>query len=445
MKRVFALLFGIFVFQLAVSQKKYEPSKENIGARAWFQDAKYGMFIHWGVYSLLGDGEWVMQNQDIPVDRYELLPSFFNPINFDAKEIVGLAKEAGMKYIAITTKHHDGFAMYDSKISNYNIVSATPYGKDIFRMLEQECKKQGIKLFAYYSQLDWHHPDYYPRGWTGRKTARPEFGDWSKYLDYQDAQIKELAENYDIAGFWFDGWWDQAPDKEDWHKAVEYRIKGAEWNLEKTYRMIHEVNPALLIGNNHHELPFDGEDFQMFEKDLPGKNTSGFGGADIGRLPIETCETINHSWGFNLQDGKHKSVKNLVQYLVRASGNNANFLLNIGPMPNGEIQKEHKDRLRKMGEWIKNNGETIYGTRQGSISFQEKIVSTIKGNKIYVHILELNRNEVIVSDFHQKIKKVIFFKDKTPVKYKLKKGELKFKVPENKKDHLDTIIEITLR
>lgn len=445
MKKVLVLLFIIAMGQEMVSQEKYIPSKENLKARTWFQDAKFGLFIHWGVYSILGDAEWVMQNQNIPVDRYELLPNFFNPIDFDAKEIVGLAKDAGMKYITITTKHHDGFAMYDSKVSDYNIVNATLYGKDIFRMLEEECKKQGIKLFAYYSQLDWHHPDYFPRGWTGRKTGRPEAGNWDDYLDYQDAQIKELAENYDIAGFWFDGWWDQAPHKKDWHKAVEYRIKGIDWNLERTYKMIHDVDSKLLIGNNHHELPIAGEDFQMFEKDLPGKNTTGFGGAEIGSLPLETCETINHSWGFNLQDGKHKSIKELITYLVKAAGNNANFLLNVGPMPNGAIQTEHKERLKAIGEWLQKNGKTIYGTRAGTVKLENKVVSTMKDDKMYLHILELDRTEILIPDFDQRIKKASFYNDKTPVSYRLRKGELKISVPENRKDDIDTIIEFTLK
>ena len=445
MKKLLVLFCLTLVFQAINSQEKYMPSKENLEARTWFQDAKFGLFIHWGVYSNLGDAEWVMQNQDITVDRYELLPTFFNPIDFNAQEFVEMAKNAGMKYITITTKHHDGFAMYDSKVSDYNIVDATPYGKDIFRMLEQECKKQGIKLFAYYSQLDWHHPDYFPRGWTGRKTGRPEAGEWSAYLDYQNAQIKELAENYDIAGFWFDGWWDQAPEKEDWHKTVDFRIKGIDWDLERTYKMIHDIDSKLLIGNNHHELPFEGEDFQMFEKDLPGKNTTGFGGADIGQLPLETCETINHSWGFNLQDDKHKSVPELVRYLVKAAGNNANFLLNVGPMPNGKVQKEHKEILKAMGAWLSIYGETIYGTRQGLAMTDDNIVSTRRGDKLYLHVLEVADNELRIPDFDLKIKKAIYFKDKTPVNFRLKKRELILTIPEDKKEAIDTVIEITLK
>jgi alpha-L-fucosidase len=201
MKHLLTILVVMCVLQSMVAQSNYLPTKENLEARKAFQDDKFGMFIHWGVYSILGDGEWVMTKQNIKANRYELLPTFFNPIEFDAKEVVKLAKNAGMKYITITTKHHDGFAMYDSKVSDYNIVKATPYGKDIFRALEQECEKQGIKLFAYYSQLDWHHPDYYPRGKTGQGVGRPDSGEWENYLVYQDAQIKELAENYNISGF----------------------------------------------------------------------------------------------------------------------------------------------------------------------------------------------------------------------------------------------------
>ena len=443
--RTFQTLIVLFISFFAMGQETYSPSKENIEMREWFQNASFGMFIHWGVYSILGDGEWVMNNQDIPVERYELLPDFFNPQDFNAEEIVSLAKEAGMKYITITTKHHDGFAMYNSKISDYNIVKATPYGKDILRMLEQECKKQGIKLFAYYSQLDWHHKDYYPLGWTGRKTGRPESGNWETYLEYQDAQIKELAENYDIAGFWFDGWWDQAPNKKDWHEAVTYRIKGEDWNFEKTYKMIHDVNSALLIGNNHHEMPFEGEDFQMFEKDLPGKNSTGFGGAGISTLPLETCETINTSWGFNLQDDKHKSVKELIQYLIKSAGNNANFLLNVGPMPNGKIQKEHIERLKAMGKWLEENGETIYKTQKGTVYIENKVSSTKRGNKLYLHLLDLDSENIQIPNFNQQIRDVVFYQDKTEVSYQVSNNSLTLNVPSEKQNDIDTIIEITLK
>ena len=216
------------------------------------------------------------------VSDYERLPSQFNPQNFDPTAWVALAKSAGMKYITITSKHHDGFAMFDSQVSDWTIVQRTPYKRDVLKLLADECHKQGIKLFFYHSQLDWHHRDYFPRGATGHSSGRPESGVWSKYLDYQNAQLRELLTNYgEIAGIWFDGWWDK-PD--------------ADWQLDKTYQLIHSLQSQTLIGNNHHRTPLPGEDFQMFEKDLPGRNTAGFNEEEkVANLPLETAETINQA------------------------------------------------------------------------------------------------------------------------------------------------------
>src|SRR5260221_5072158 len=173
------LLLLLLLPGLTDAQSNYKPTPDNLKNREWFQDAKFGLFIHWGVYSVLGDGEWVMNNQQIPIKTYEKLPSFFNPTQFDPAAWVQMVKDAGMKYITITSKHHDGFAMFDSKVSDYNIVARTPYKKDVPKALAEECHRQGIKLFFYYSQLDWHNPDYFPRGRTGQDTGRPEKGDWT--------------------------------------------------------------------------------------------------------------------------------------------------------------------------------------------------------------------------------------------------------------------------
>src|SRR6267143_561816 len=159
------------------AQTGYKPTPENLAAREWFQDARFGMFVHWGAYSVLGDGEWVMNNKKIPIADYEKLPALFNPAEFDAAEWVSLAKAAGMKYITITSKHHDGFAMWGTQQNKWNIDDATPSKKDPLKMLAEECRKQGLKLFFYHSELDWHHPDYYPRGRTGQTAGRPDSGD----------------------------------------------------------------------------------------------------------------------------------------------------------------------------------------------------------------------------------------------------------------------------
>lgn len=412
---------------------QYKPTAENLKNREWFQDAKFGLFIHWGVYSVLGDGEWVMNVQQIPIKTYEKLPSFFNPTQFDPAAWVQMAKDAGMKYITITSKHHDGFAMFDSKVSDYNIVKKTPYEKDVLKMLAVECKKQGIKLFFYHSQLDWHHPDYFPRGVTGGSwTGRGEKGDMNKYLDYMDAQLSELLTNYgEVGGIWFDGMWDKID---------------ADWRLNKTYNLIHQLQPGTLVGSNHHHKPYEGEDFQMFEKDLPGHNTTGFASDQkIGDLPKETCETINNSWGFNLKDASNKSGKELIQYLVKAAGYGANFLLNVGPMPNGKIQPEHVELLKQVGEWTKQYGETIYGTRGGPLSAREWGVMTQKDNKIYVHVLNWQDETLTLPKLGKKVVSAKLFTDKSAIKFLENDFGLSLMIPKSKMDEVDTIVELEVK
>jgi alpha-L-fucosidase len=433
MKRLLTFCLLAIILQPAFSQWKYQPTAENLKTREWFQQAKFGLFIHWGVYSILGDGEWVMNNQQISAKTYEKIPAFFNPTEFDAKAWVQMAKDAGMKYITITSKHHDGFAMWDSKVSDYNIVKKTPYGKDVLKMLADECRKEGIKLFFYHSQLDWHHPEYFPRGNTGRDyTGRSESGDMNKYLDYMDAQLTELLTGYgDIAGIWFDGMWDK---------------KDADWRLEKTYKLIHQLQPAALVGSNHHRPPYEGEDFQMFEKDLPGHNSTGFSPEQkIGTLPKETCETINNSWGFHLKDNQHKSKKDLVQYLVKAAGYDANFLLNVGPMPNGKIQPEHIQSLKEVGEWLSKNGETVYGTKGGPLTARDWGVTTQKDNKVYVHILKWFDESIIIPTWGKKIKSAKLFSDKSNLKFSDNEFGITLTIPKNKLDEIDTIVELELK
>jgi alpha-L-fucosidase len=426
------LLGALLLFALnAAAQVAYTPAPENTKAREWFQDAKFGMFIHWGVYSVLGDGEWVMNNQMIDKQTYQKLPAFFNPISYDPKEWVALAKAAGMKYITITSKHHDGFAMWDSKLTDWDIVNRTPFGKDVLKMLAEECKKQGIKLFFYHSHLDWFQDNYFPRGNTGQTSGRPESGEWYKYLDYMDGQLKELLTGYgDIAGIWFDGLWDK---------------KDADWRLDKTYSLIHSLQPACLIGNNHHLAPFAGEDFQMFEKDLPGQKTTGFNPEQkIGELPFETCETMNNSWGFNLQDKNYKSTKTLIQYLVRAAGYNSNFLLNIGPMPDGRVQPEFVGTLREIGKWMEKYGETVYGTRGGPVTPRSWGVTTQKANKVYVHILNPEDNNLLLPDFGEKVKTITLYNTGAKLKFKQDAFGITVSVSEDSLDDIDTVLIMEL-
>jgi alpha-L-fucosidase len=234
------VLINLVIFS-CIAQQTYQPTDENLANREWFQDAKFGLFIHWGVYSILGDGEWVMNTQRIDKITYQKLPAFFNPVDYNPSEWVAMAKAAGMKYIVITSKHHDGFAMFDSKITDWDIVDRTPYKKDVLAMLADECRKQGIKLFFYHSQLDWYQEDYYPRGFTGLTSGRPEKGNWNDYINFMNGQLTELLTNYgQIGGIWFDGFWDK---------------KNENWRLDETYSLIHKLQPGCLIGSNHHQPP----------------------------------------------------------------------------------------------------------------------------------------------------------------------------------------------
>ncbi|MGV8136048.1 MAG: alpha-L-fucosidase [Mangrovibacterium sp.] len=429
---VLAVLLGANVY----SQPNYQPTEENLKNREWFQNAKFGLFIHWGVYSILGDGEGAMNSQQIPIRQYERLATFFNPTQFDPAEWVSMVKKAGIKYITITSKHHDGFAMFDSKISDYDIVDRTPYGKDVLQMLKDECDKQGIKLFFYYSQLDWHHPDYFPRGFTGQKyTGRPESGDWNKYIDYMNTQLTELLTNYGkVGGIWFDGMWEN---------------EQVDWQLNKTYELIHKLQPDVLIGDNHHHEVIAGEDFQTFERDLPGENTHKYCGTSsipISDLPLEVCETMNNSWGFNINDGSYVSSKQLIQLMVRVAGYGSNLLLNTGPMPNGKIQQENIDTLMVMGKWLEKYGETIYSTRKGPIRPQDWGVTTLaQDGKIYIHILNIEGEELLIPSLPGKIKSAKYFDGGEKVAFKETQLGLQLIIPKSKTDEIDTILEIELK
>ena len=438
----FVLFFIVLISFNSIAQTKYIPTKENLEARKWFEEARFGMFIHWGVYSVLGDGEWVMNNQNISIKEYEKLPSFFNPTEFNAKDWVKIAKDSGMKYITITSRHHDGFSMFNSKATDYTIVKKTPYKKDILKQLADECHKEGIKLFFYYSQLDWYRDDYFPRGRTGTGIKGRGEGEWDDYIDFMKDQLTELLTNYgEIGGIWFDGQWDQ----HEWDGKRFGKLK-ADFKLDEVYKLIHKLQPKALIGSNHHLSPNPGEDFQMFEKDLPGKGTKDFATSaeDIGNLPLEVCETINGSWGFNLKDRKHKSKKQLIQYLVKAAGYGSNLLLNVGPMPNGKIQEEHIESLKKIGSWIKQNGQTIYKTKRGPIHPTDEIASTQNGNIIYIHLLDEKKKEYFIEGFNPKIKKISYLKSNKKVSYKKSNSGLTLILEEKEINYIDTIIKLEL-
>jgi alpha-L-fucosidase len=429
-RRLGAILIALSIASFSVPARSQVATERTAAPRRAFEDDRFGLFIHWGVYSVVGKGEWVMERDQLPIAEYAKLPGYFNPTRFDAAAWVKLAKDSGAKYITVTAKHHDGFCMFASRLTDFDIVDSTPFRNDPLKALADACREQKIKLFFYYSLLDWHHPDYFPLGKTGRTAGRENKGEWSKYVAYYQGQIRELCTNYgELGGLWFDGWWDK-PE--------------ALWDLAGTYRLIHELQPRALVGNNHHVAPFPGEDFQIFEQDLPGKNAAGFNKVKVsGNLPLETCMTINGSWGFDARDTKYKSAESLIQALVESAGRGANLLLNVGPRPDGTIDLESSQRLAEMGAWLKTYGDSVYGTRRGPIPPQPWGVSTEKGERgsqrIYLHILKLKPGEPIV--FDPTVAWTPFLFGKTdPLGLTRRRGVLELDLPQKALAPFDTIV-----
>jgi alpha-L-fucosidase len=442
MKQFFILFIFIGAFLSLNAQQHYKPTASNLASRKDFQDMKFGMFIHWGAFSVLSDGEWVMNTKNIKVEDYKRLKDIFNPTAFDAKKWVAAAKSAGMKYITLITRHHDGFSNWDTKQSDWKITE-TPYGKDIVKQMADECHKEGIKLFLYYSLLDWSRNDYqYATGKTGKGTGRTEKGNWEDYIAFMKAQLTELLTNYgEIGGIWFDGHWDQLDNDTD--KSLKSKVN---WHYDEIYSLIHKLQPQCLVGNNHHLSPIEGEDFQLFEKDLPGLNTTGFGGASVSQLPLETCETMNNTWGFSITDRKYKTVKQLIHYLVNDAGRDANFLLNVGPMPNGIIQPENIDTLAKVGDWMKVNGASIYGTRGNIIGVQDWGLVTAKDKILYAHVIhKITKTFITLPKLKQKVVSASLMKGGTKLKFKQTANETIVYLDGVAMDDIDTIIELKIK
>jgi alpha-L-fucosidase len=374
------------------------------------------MFIHWGLYSILGRGEWVMNNENISVADYTKLEQQFNPVNFNAHDWVALAKRSGMKYITLVTRHHDGFSMWDTKYSDFNIMH-TPYHKDIVKQIADECHKQNMKIAFYYSLLDWHRDDYsYWTGRTGKGTGRTQKGNWADYIQFMKNQLTELLTNYGkIDGIWFDGYWDQTPEEGKDRKDTLY----ADWHIRELYDLIHRLQPQCLVGNNHHLAPLAGEDFQMFEGDVPGKNTSGLNFQKISQLPLETCATLNNSWGYNAKDSNYKTLQQIVDLLVNAAGSNGNLLLNIGPKADGSIPQPFVEKLDSVGVWLKTYGESIYGTRGGYLPLQSWGAVTQKGDNLFIHILNNSSDTITLPHVGSNFKKAYLLKDKKPITVRL--------------------------
>ena len=419
----------------------YVPTAEAAAAKEEFRDDKFGVFIHWGVYSMLARGEWVMFNEKIPYKEYSKLPSGFYPSKFSADEWVAQIKASGAKYITITSRHHDGFSMFGTKASPYNIVDDTPFRRDIIKELADACHRQGMKLNFYYSILDWGRDDY-PRDPAIAHTEQ-EKELYAKYLDFMCAQITELLTNYGpICCIWFDGDWAKikkpAPGEE---MVIDF-----DWGYERIYTLIHSLQPSCLVANNHHRIPIPGEDIQVFERDIPGENKAGYGRTShvSTELALETCKTLNKSWGYDIKDENWKSVPELIRILINTAGRNANLLLNVGPQPDGCIPEESVVRLAEVGKWLAANGESIYGTRATMLKPQPWGVLTHKEGKIFLHVLEAPEGGVITLPFKLKAKRAVDFATGAVLKVKKTKKDYTVTLPAGADFSTDYIVEIDL-
>jgi alpha-L-fucosidase len=396
----------VMVFFLSATPEKVTA----VYGSDWFEDAKFGIFIHWGLYSVVGRGEWLMVWEKMPISEYEKLTLQFNPVDSNLRDWVRLAKDSGARYITITAKHHDGFCLFDSKFTNYD--SMDTMERDFMAEIAEAAHAQGIKLFFYYSLADWHHPAYKD--------------DWPEYVRYYQAQVRELFSNYgEIAGVWFDGWL-QNPD--------------ADWRLEETYQMIHQIQPWALIGNNHHQHePFPGEGFQIFERKLMPLQGAG------KALPVEACETINNSWGYNAADDNYKSVQDLIRLLVEVVGRGGNLLLNIGPRGDGTIPGQQVERLRAVGKWLEKNGETIYGTRPGPLPPTDWGYVVQKDRRIYLHILDWPGSTVELKGLFVKDIASVHLLNGASLSIKEARGGSIISLPEAMGNEVDTIVELDVR
>lgn len=414
----------------------------------WFREARFGMFIHWGIYSVPagiykdqqvpGIGEWIMERAMIPVEQYEQFAKQFNPTKFDADQWVQIAKNAGMKYLVITSKHHDGFCLWNTKFTDYDIIDATPFKRDILAELAESCKKHGIRFCFYYSIMDWHHPDaqapFYPLYNDGSK-SNPNFDRYVEY--YLKGQLKELVQNYGPLGIlWFDGEW-----VKDWSREMG-------WDM---YEYVLSLQPDIIINNRVGKGRFRMRGFSESEEFAGDYGTpeqrippTGLPGVDW-----ETCMTMNKTWGYKSYDHNWKSTEDLLHKLADIASKGGNFLLNVGPTAEGLIPQPSVERLAAMGEWMKVNSESIYGTTANPLGSLPWGRCTAKPGKLYLHVFDWPTDgKLKVPNFKTKVKKAYLLADKKRKGLAVDRvgdNEATISVPEKAPDPINTVIVVEIK
>jgi alpha-L-fucosidase len=415
---IFILLF-MTIYALA---QKYETDKKLLKE---FQDKKFGMFVHWGPVSLKGTEIGWSRGREVPIEKYDNLYKEFNPVQFNANEWMKILKDAGMKYFIITTRHHDGFSLWLTEYSDYDI-SATPYKKDVLMEMKNACDKQGIIFGTYYSICDWKHP-LYPLGSPGGKTKK-ETGDMEKYIPFIKGQTRELIEKYHSKILWFDGEWE-----EPWTHEMGLNF----------YDYLKSIDENILI-NNRVDKGRKGMEGITISDEFAGDFATPE--QQIGRYdienPWESCITICRQWAWKPND-ELKSLEECLFTLLKTVGGGGNLLLNVGPMPDGRIEPRQAVRLKEMGNWLKNYGESVYETTGGPYKPNNWLTSTRKGNDIFIHLLNYKNNSVeLPFPENIRIKNCSLLKGKK-LDFEQTGQSLKIKLPKNE-DELVTVIRINI-
>lgn len=383
----------------------------------WFRDSRFGMFIHWGLYAIPSRGEWVRSHERISKEDYQIYFDEFNPNNYKPKEWAKLAKAAGMKYAVLTAKHHDGFCLYDSKLTDYKSTN-TLCKRDLVKEFLEAFRAEGIKVGLYYSLLDWHHPDYpiyedaiHPM--RGNDSYKEHVYEWDRYLTYMHAQVKELCSNYgklDI--LWFDFSYDNMANEK--------------WKAKELVEMVRNFQPDVIIDNR---LETSGEGFGSLITKHPNSWSGDFVSpeqliphegildCDGNPVPWEACITMNNHWGYCSGDNQYKSSTMIIRKLVECVSKNGNLILNVGPDANGNIPEQSKRILKEVGMWMKKNHESIYECMAVPVNKPEWGRYTKKENIVYVHIFEAPIGPLALTGIPKdKIKSIRLLRDKSVVR-----------------------------
>ncbi len=446
MNRSSVVALGAFILwslSLPATAQEYlrESRSKNDARMEWWREARFGLFIHWGLYSIpagewkgqTNHAEWIRTTAQIPLPEYEKFVGQFNPVKFNAEEWVRMAKDAGMKYIVITSKHHDGFCLFDSKYTDFDVMS-TPFKRDILRELADACHKEGIRICWYHSIMDWHHPDYLPRrDWE--KDRPTEGANFDRYVSYMKKELKELLTNYgDIGVLWFDGEWEST-----WTPAYGKDL----------YNYVRSLQPSIIVNNRvgagrsgMEGMTKEGEfagDFGTPEQEVPATGVPG--------VDWESCMTMNDHWGYNKHDNNWKSPKDLIRMLADIASKGGNLLLNVGPTAEGLFPDSAVARLRDLGQWMKTNGESIYGTAASPFTKLEWGRCTQKpverGTRLYLHVFDWPSGGTLVVPGILNFPATAYLLSdagKSPLRVGRREEALTISVPRKAPDQLDAVV-----